>query len=90
MTIADVVLGPIQRVTHAGLINAVKTMKLEKVAGPSEVNTEMKAASGKVGVVVVMKWSQRVLGRKRIPDEWKKNVVVPIYKKRRYFELWIK
>ena len=79
---ADVVLGLIQRINRVEIINAIKKMKLEKVAGPSEVNTETVAASGKIGVEFMMKLCQRVLNEKGIPDKWKTSVVVPIYKKR--------
>ena len=41
MTNADVVFGPIQRVTRVEIIDAVKKMKLGRVAGSSQVNTEM-------------------------------------------------
>ena len=49
-TNADVVFGPVQRVTRLEMRNALKRMKLGKVVGPSEVNAEMIAASGKIGV----------------------------------------
>ena len=42
MTNADVVLGPIQRVTHAEVINVVKKMKLGKATGPfCKINTQI-------------------------------------------------
>ena len=47
MTNTDVVLGRIQRVTRVEKINAIKKMKLGKVAGSSKVNTQMIVASGK-------------------------------------------
>ena len=45
-------LGPIQRVVCVEIIIAIKKIKLGKVAGPSEVNTEMIAASGEIAVEV--------------------------------------
>ena len=79
-TDADVVLGPIRRVIRVEIISAVKKMKLEKAAAPSEVNTEMIASSGKIGVKVMVKSCQRVVDGKRISDKWKTSVVVKIYK----------
>ena len=48
--------------------------------GPSEVSTEMIAASGEVGIRVMMKLCQRLLDGKGMPEEWKTSVVIPIFK----------
>ena len=55
-------------------------MKLEKEAGPSEVNMDMIMASGKFGVGVIKKLCQRVLDGKGMPEDRKTSVVVPIFK----------
>ena len=44
-------------------------MKLERVARPSEVNTKMIVASGKIEVKVMMKLCQHVLDGKEITNE---------------------
>ena len=41
---------------------------------------EIIVASGKIGVKVVMKLCQRVLDGRGMPDEWKTNEIVPIFK----------
>ena len=43
-------------------------------------NNNMINASGKVRIDVMMKLCQRVLDGKGIPEDWKTNVMVPIYK----------
>ena len=43
----------------------------------------MIVASGKIGVKALVKLCQRVLDGKEISDDWKKSVVVPIYKVKR-------
>ena len=69
----DVMLRPIKRVTRVEIISAVKKTKLGRAAGSSEVNTEIKVASGKwegsYGEIVpaCSRW-------KRIPYEWKPNL----------------
>ena len=55
-------------------------MKFEKAAGPSQVNIDMIIARGKSGVKVIKKLSQKVLDGKGMPEEWKKSVVVAIFK----------
>ena len=82
MTNADVVLGPIQKVTQVEIINAAKKMELENALGHSEVNTEMIVASGKIEVEVVVKLCQHVLDGKEIPDEQKTRAVVSIHKEK--------
>ena len=70
MTNTDEMLGPIQSLTRLELMNAVKTMILgRRTPGLSEVNKEMRAASGKVGVEVMIRLCQRILNEKGIPDE---------------------
>ena len=54
MTNADVVLGPIQRLTQGELTYDVKKIKLEKAAGFSEVSTKMIIANGKIEVEVMV------------------------------------
>ena len=42
----------------------------------------MIVASGKIGVKVMMELCQRVLDGRRMHDEWKTSVIVPIFKGR--------
>ena len=80
MVEADMVEGPVEGITDVEVMEAINKMKLGKVARPSEVNMDMIIASGKFGVGVIMKLCQRVLDGKGMPEEWKTNVVVPIFK----------
>ena len=80
MTEVDVVEGPVERVTQDEVVSAIKKMKLGKAAGPSEVSLEMITASGTIGIEVMLKFCQRILDGKGMPEEWKTSVVVPIFK----------
>ena len=71
------VKGSVERISHAEIINAIKAIKTEKAAGPSEVNVDVIAASGQVGEEVMRVFCQRVLDE--MPDNWKTNVLVLIY-----------
>ena len=62
------------------MVVAIKVMKQEKIARPSEVCTEMISAGGEVGVNVIMKRCQRALEGKGMPDGWQTSVLVPIFK----------
>ena len=80
MAEADMVEGPVERVTDEEVIEATNKTKLGKAAGPLEVNMDMIIASGKFGVGVMTKFCQRVFDGKGMPEEWKTSVVVPIFK----------
>ena len=75
---ADMVKGPVERVTYEKVIKAMNKMKLVKAAGPSKINMDMIMASGKFGVII-KKLRQRILDGKDMPEEWKTSVVVPIF-----------
>ena len=46
----------------------------------SEVSVEMIAASGEIGIGLIVELCQSVLDGRGMPDEWALNVVVPIFK----------
>ena len=76
---ADLVEGPVERVSREEVVKALGKMKAGNAAAPSEVSVEMIAASGEIGVVVV-ELCQSVLDGRGMPDEWALSVVVPIFK----------
>ena len=49
---------------------AMGKMKAGKAVGPSEVSVEMIAASGEIGIDVMVELCQGVLDGRRMPDEW--------------------
>ena len=59
---------------------AMKKIKLGKASGLSGVSMERINTSAKVGNDVMMKVCQKVLDGKGMPEDWKTNVMVPIYK----------
>ena len=86
---AGLVEGPVERVSREEVVKALGKMKAGKAAGPSEVSVEMIAASGGIGIDVMMELCQSVLDGREMPDEWALSVVVPIFKgKRGCNELW--
>ena len=65
---ADLVEGPVERVSREEVVKALGKMKTGKAARPSEVSVEM------------VELCQSVLDGRGILDEWPLSVVVPIYK----------
>ena len=77
---ADLVEGPVERVSREEVVKAMGDMKAGKAAGPSEVSVEIIAASGEIGIGVMVELCQGVLDGRGMPDEWALSVVVPIFK----------
>ena len=71
---------PVERVSWEQVLKALGKMKAGKAAGPSEVSVEMIAASGEIGIDVMVELCQSVLDGRGMPDEWALSVVVPILK----------
>ena len=48
---ADLVEGPVERVSREEVVKAMGEMKAGKASGPSEVSVEMIVVSGEIGLV---------------------------------------
>ena len=79
-TEAEVVEGPIKRVSQEEVVKAMGEMKAGKAAGPSGVSVEMIVASGEIGISVMMELCQGVLDGRGMPNDWALSVVIPIFK----------
>ena len=77
---ADLVEGPVERVSREEVVKALGKMKAGKAARLPEVSVEMIAASGEIGIDVMVELCQNVLDGRGMPDEWELSVVVPIFK----------
>jgi len=78
-TEVDVVEGPVEKVTRVEIVKALKDMKTGKATRPSEVSTEMIAASGETAIMVMKELCQQLLNDRGMSDEWKTGVVIPIF-----------
>ena len=54
MVETDLVEGPVEKVAHNEIVEAIQGMKSRKATGPSEVSVEMIVASGKIRVKLMM------------------------------------
>ena len=73
----DVVEGSVEKVACNEIVKAMQNIKSGKASGLSEISVEMIVASGEIRVKVMMKLCQHVLDGRKMPDEWKTNVIVP-------------
>ena len=80
MVETDVVGGPVEKVAHDEIVEAIQSMKSGKATGTSGVSVETILASAEIRVKVMMELCQCVLDGRGMPDEWKTSVIVPIFK----------
>ena len=76
----DSVQGPCCRITEEEVAKALKQMKFRKAAGPTGVVAEMMSAGGQLSTEWLTVLFNRILEEGRIPKDWTKSVLVPLYK----------
>ena len=59
---------------------ALKQMKTGKATGPDDIPIEAWKFLGKVGEVWLTRLFNKILMTKKMSDEWRRSIVVPIYK----------
>ena len=55
-------------------------MKKGKAQGPDDIPVEVRIALGNKGVEFLVSFFNRLLQGEKMPDEWRKSVLVPLYK----------
>jgi hypothetical protein len=58
----------------------MRRMKTGKAAGQSGIVTEMIKAMGEDGVLWMTEVCNRIVRERRIPEDWQRSILVPIYK----------
>ena len=73
--------GPAQTISKEEVKKAIQKMKTGKASGPSEVSIELIKALGKEGEEYMSSLLKEIWENEEMPDEWRKSVIVPIFKK---------
>ena len=60
--------------------NALRRIKKGKTVGPDELPAEVWECMGKMGIKFLTRLFNRLLVGERMPEEWRKSVLIPIYK----------
>ena len=55
-------------------------MKKDKAVGPNELPVEVWKCMGEMGIKFLTRLINRLLMGKRMPEEWRRSVLIPIYK----------
>ena len=77
---AEVVNEEVNCVSREEVKNALRRMKKGKAVGPDELPVEVWKCMGKMGINVLTRLFNRLLMSERMPEEWRRSVLIPIYK----------
>ena len=80
---AEVVNLEVNCVSREEVKNALKGMKKGKAVGPDELPVEVWKCMGEMGIKFLTRLFNRLLIGERMPEEWRRSVLIPIYKNKR-------
>ena len=76
----EVVNKEVNCVSREEVKNAVRRMKKGKAAGPDELPVEILKYMGKMRIKFLTRLFNRLLVGEWMPEEWRRSVLIPIYK----------
>ena len=79
----EVVNEEVNCVSREEVKNALRRMKKGKAAGPDELPVEIWKCMGKMGIKFLTRLFNRLLMGEQILEEWRRSVLIPIYKNKR-------
>ena len=77
---AEVVNQEVNCVSREEVKNALRKMKKGKAVGPDELPVEVWKCIGEMGIKFLIRMFNRLLMSERMPKEWRRSVLIPIYK----------
>ena len=77
---AEVVDKEVYCVSRRKVKNALRRMKKDKAVGPDELPVEVWKCMGEMGINFLTRLFNRLLIGERMPEEWRRSVLIPIYK----------
>ena len=77
---AEVVNEKVNFVSREEVKNALRRMKKSKTVGPDELAVEVWKCMENMGIKFLTRLFNRLLMGERMPEEWRRSVLIPIYK----------
>ena len=77
---AEVVNEKVNCVSREEVKNALRRMKKSKTVGPDELPVEVWKCMENMGIKFLTRLFNRLLMGERMPEEWRRSVLIPIYK----------
>ena len=68
--------------------NALRRMKKSKAVGPDDLPVEVWKCMGKMGIKFLTRLFNRLLVGERMPEEWRRSVLIPIHKNKGDAQCW--
>jgi hypothetical protein len=65
---------------------ALKKMKTGKALGPDDILIEICRCLGDIAIVWLTKLFNTIFRSNKMPDEWKRSILVPIFKNKGYIQ----
>ena len=76
---AEVVKEEVNCVSREEVKNALRRMKKGKAVGPDELPVEVWKCMGEMGIEFLTRLFNRLLMGERMPEEWRRSGLIPIY-----------
>ena len=76
----EVVNEEVNCVSREKVKNALRRMKKGKAVGPDELPVEVWKCMGEMGIKFLTRLFNRLLMGERMPEEWRRSMLIPIYK----------
>ena len=77
---AEVVNDEVNWFSREEVKNALRRMKKVKAVGPDELSVEVWKWMGEMGIKFLTRLFNRLLLGERMSEEWRRSVLIPIYK----------
>ena len=77
---AEVVNEEVNCVSREEVKNALRRMKKSKAVGPDELPVEVWKCMREMGIKFLTRLFKRLLMGERMPEQWRRSVLIPIYK----------
>ena len=77
---AEVVNKEVNCISREEVKNALRRMKTGKVVGSDELPVEVWKCMGEIGINFLIRLFNRLLVDEQMPEEWRRSVLIPIYK----------
>ena len=77
----------VRRIQEAEIGEALKRMKGGKAMGPDGIPIEVWRCLGDIAMVWLTKLFNLIFRLNKMPEEWRRSILVPIFKKREMFKV---
>ena len=75
----EVIDEKVNYVSREEVKNALRRMKKGKAVGPDELPVKVWKCTGEMGIEFLTRLFNRILMGERMPEEWRRSVLIPIY-----------